>query len=303
VHRAQKIISFALHFLDNFIGDMRFRKIGLALAFSPRMEALLAEASRLKKLWNSELILIHVGHHGEKEEKFLEELLMKIGLAAQPDVRIIWASGKPADQILRVCKKEDVDLLIAGALRKENLVQFYLGTIARKILRKADCCVLMFTDPSTSPQPIKNIVVNAEDSPYVDEAIVAACELGRSERASWLHIVKEVRQYILAASGDDENSGNDVVNSEEALITEQIESIEKTLQRIPHAGLKVNIKVVSGSSGFQLSKFTQRKRGDLLVVGASPRRSSLFDRVFPHDLEYIFKDLPCNLLIVQPKRG
>jgi nucleotide-binding universal stress UspA family protein len=303
VHRAQKIISFALHFLDNFIGDMRFRKIGLALAFSPRMEALMAEALRLKKLWNSELVLIHVGHHGEKEEKFLEGLLTKTGLAAHRDVRIIWASGKPADQILRACKKENVDLLMAGALRKENLVQFYLGTIARKILRQADCCVLMFTDPSTSPQPIKNIVVNAEDSPYVDEAIAAACELGRSERASWLHIVKEVRQYDLALTGADGNSESDTSDSQRSFIEEQIESIEKTLRTIPHQGLKVNIKVVSEKAGFQLAKFTQRKHTDLLVVGASPRRSTLFDRVFPHDLEYIFADLPCNLLIVHPERA
>ena len=136
----------------------------------------------------------------------------------------------------------------------------------------------------------------------MDEAIAAACELGRSERASWLHIVKEVRQYTLAASGDAENSDNDFMNSEEALITAQIESIEKTLQKIPHSGLKINIKVVSERSGFQLAKFSQRKHADLLVVGASPRRSTLFDRVFPHDLEYIFKDLPCNLLIVHPER-
>jgi nucleotide-binding universal stress UspA family protein len=302
VHRAQKNISFALHFLDNFIGDMRFRKIGLALAFSPRIEALLAEASRLKKLWNSELVLIHVGRHGEKEEKFLEGLLEKTGLRTQPDVRIIWASGKPADQILRTCKKENVDLLIAGALRKENLVQFYLGTIARKILRKADCCVMMFTDPSTSPQPIKNIVVNAEDSPYVDEAIAAACELGRSERASWLHIVKEVRRYDLALTGTELNSESDYNDSQRSFIEEEIDGIEKTLRNIPHQGLKVNIKVVSERSGFELAKFSQRKHADLLVVGASPRRSTLFDRVFPHDLEYIFKDLPCNLLIVQPER-
>jgi hypothetical protein len=26
----------------------------------------------------------------------------------------------------------------------------------------------------------------------------------------------------------------------------------------------------------------------------------LFDRVFPNDLEYVFADLPCNLLIVHP---
>lgn len=301
VQCAQKLISFALHFLDNFIVQMRFRKIGLALAFSPRMEALMAEAARLKKLWNSELVLIHVGHQGEKEQKLLTDLMSKNGLSV--DVRVIWASGKPAEQILRVCKNENIDLLIAGALRRENLVQFYLGTIARKILRKADCSVLMFTDPSPSPQPIKTIVVNAEDSPYVDEAMNAACELGQSERASWLHIVKEVRQYSAATSDANENADDEFMNSEEALIEEQVEAIEKTLQKIPHVGLKINIKVVSGKAGFQLAKFSQRKHADLLVVGASPRRSSLFDRVFPHDLEYIFKDLPCNLLIVHPRKN
>ena len=43
---------------------MIIRKIGLAIAFSPRLEALLAEAGLLKTMWNAELLLIHVGDHG-----------------------------------------------------------------------------------------------------------------------------------------------------------------------------------------------------------------------------------------------
>jgi len=281
---------------------MRFRKIGLALAFSPRMEALLAEAARLKKLWNAELILIHVGAHTEREEKLLDDLMARIGLLKGKDVNVLWESGKPSEQILLACKKEKVDLLVAGALKKENLVQYYLGTIARKILRRADCSVLMFTDPSTHPQPIKNIVVNAEDSPYVDEAITTACEIGRSEHSSWLHIVKEIKLYSLTMSAADQHTENEYEDFRTSLVKEEIESVEKTLRSIPHEGLKINIKLVSGKSGFELSKFAQRKHADILVVGASPRRFSLFDRVFPHDLEYIFADLPCNLLIVQPRK-
>jgi hypothetical protein len=45
-----------------------------------------------------------------------------------------------------------------------------------------------------------------------------------------------------------------------------------------------------------------RKHADLLIVGASPRKFSFFDRVFPHDLEYIFGDLPCNLLMVSKRK-
>ena len=36
-------------------------KIGVAVAFSPRIEAFLAEAARMKEMWDAELILIHVG--------------------------------------------------------------------------------------------------------------------------------------------------------------------------------------------------------------------------------------------------
>jgi nucleotide-binding universal stress UspA family protein len=298
----QKIISFAVWNLNIFIAEMRFRKIGLALAFSPRMEALLAEAARLKKLWNAEITLIHVGDHGEKEEKLLHQLLAHTGLDHEPDVRILWESGKPSEQIMQACRKEKVDLLIAGALKKENLVQYYLGTVARKILRKADCSVLMFTDPSTHPQPMKSIVVNAEDSPYVDEAITTACEIGRLDRATWLHIVKEIKLYSLSMSAADQHTENEYEDFRNSLVKEEIAVVEKALHRIPHDGIKINIKLVSGKSGFELSKFAQRKHADLLVVGASPRRFSLFDRVFPHDLEYIFADLPCNLLIVHPRK-
>ncbi len=86
------------------------------------------------------------------------------------------------------------------------------------------------------------------------------------------------------------------------LVKEEIEIVEKILQRIPHEGLKVNIKLVSGKSGFELTQFAQRKQADLLIVGAPQRRFSLFDRVFTHDQEYIFADLPCNLLIIHPRK-
>ena len=129
-----------------------FRKIALAIAFSPRIRALLAETARLKVLWNADLTIIHVGEKSEAEEKLLQEHLEAVGLAKFPDVKIFWEEGKPSDKILSRCKKENVDLLIAGALRKEKFIQYYLGTVARKILRRADCSVLMLT--SAQPPPV-----------------------------------------------------------------------------------------------------------------------------------------------------
>jgi nucleotide-binding universal stress UspA family protein len=274
------------------------KKIGVAIAFSPRIEAILAEAARIQKLLNAELILIHVGAHGESETTRLNQLLLRAGLDS--NIKVCWEEGKPSQRILAACKREKVDLLIAGALKKENLVQYYLGTVARKIVRKADCSVLLLTNPSITPQPFKNIVVEADDRPYVEQSILAACQLALKDKATWLHIVRELKLYGLTMTAGEQGSEEEYEEMRHKLIQSEIETVEKILQKIPHEGLKLNIKLVSGKSGFELKQFTQRKQADLLIVGAPERKFSFFDRVFTHDQEYIFADLPCNLLIIHP---
>ncbi len=280
--------------------NFSIHKIGLAVAFSPTSEAMLAEAARLTLIYQASLVLIHVGDHGSTEDERMNDLLRKTGLQSS-SVKICWENGKPVDSILKVCQREKIDLLIAGALKKENLVGYYIGTIARKIMRKADCSFLMITNPTTSPTSYKNIVVNAEDSPYVKEAISAACELGLKEKSNWVHIVRELKMYGLTMATADQCTEEEYDGMRQHLVKDEIDKVEEILKRIPHDRLKVNIKMVSGKAGFELSKFAQRKNADLLIVGASRRRFSVFDRVFPHDLEYIFGDMPCNLLVIHPK--
>jgi nucleotide-binding universal stress UspA family protein len=278
------------------------KKIGVAIAFSPRIEAILSEAVRMKKIWNAELILIHVGAHGEKETLRLNQLLEKTGLSNESDVKVFWEEGKPSQQILIRCKKENVDLLIAGALKKENLVQYYLGTVARKIIRKADCSVLLLTNPSTKPQPFKNIVVDGDDRPHVEQSLRAACDIALKEKALWLHIVRELKMYGLTMAAAEQYTEAEYEDMRNRLVQSEIENVQKILDRIPHEGIKLNIKLVTGKSGFELAQFAKKKEADLLVIGAPIRRFSFFDRVFTHDQEYIFADLPCNLLIIHPRK-
>jgi nucleotide-binding universal stress UspA family protein len=281
--------------------SIAFKRIGLAIAFSPRLEALLSEALRLKQYWQSELVLIHVGDTSPDAAQSLNSLLLKVGFLPQ-DVTIRWEKGEPAKRILSVCKEEKVDLIIAGALKKENILQYYLGTIARKILRKADCSVLMLLNPSIEPKPLNNIVVNAEDSPYIEQALDAACKIARAEKSHWIHVVREIKLYGLTMSASDQHSEEEYTQLRNDLVSTEIDNVQKMLNKIPHEGLKVNIKILSGKAGFELVQFAIRKHADLLVVGAAPRKFSFFDRVFPHDQEYIFADLPCNLLIVHPRK-
>jgi len=261
----------------------------------------LAEVKRIAALFKAELVLIHIGPHGAKEDQLVADLLQRTG----PDpsgIKICWEEGNPADRILSACQRENIDLLVAGALKKEKLVQYYIGTIARKIMRKANCSFLMIIHPTTEPQPYKNIVVNAEDSPFVEDAIAAACQLGMKDHSHWVHIVRELKLYGLTMAASDQRSEDEYDDVRHSLVQDEITKVEEVLHRIPHENLKVNIKMVSGKSGFELAKFAQKKNADLLVVGAPPRRLSILDRMFPHDLEYVFADLPCNLLVIHPRR-
>jgi len=260
----------------------------------------MAETARLIHLYNAFLILVHVGEENSEAKQNVKVLLEKNNLAEE-QIKILWKTGDPADCILKACKDERIDLLVAGALKKENFMQYYLGTTARKILRKANCSVLMLVNPSVEKNAFQQIVVNAEDSAFVEDAIEAATDFGIKNKSSWLHVVREVKLYGLTMSAMDDRTEEEYNEVRNRLMRTEIENVEKLLAKVPHEGLKVNIKPLSGKSGFELAKFAQRKHADLLVVGASPRKFFLFDRVFTHDLEYIFQDLPCNILIVNPK--
>jgi nucleotide-binding universal stress UspA family protein len=276
-----------------------FQKIGLAIAFSPTAEGMLAEAARLARFFSAELILIHVGDHTRAAERKISDLAEAVQLT---NYKVIWRSGKPEREILAACREKNIDLLVAGALKKEQVIKRYIGSVARGIMRKADCSIYVVNNPSKDLKPIQQIVVNAEDSPHVDSAIAVSCFLAEKENASWVHIVREIKMMGLTLSANEQLTAQEYSDSKQALVQEEIDAVEKILSTIPHTKTKVNIKMLSGKSGFELKRFVEKKQGDLLVVGAPARKLSFFDRIFPHDLEYIFADMPCNLLIVNKRK-
>ena len=272
-----------------------FNTIALAVAFSPSTEAMLAEAMRLVNWFHSNLVLVHVGKMDAEKTNAMQNLVE--GTRLDPSrVKIFWVEGDPADQILKVCNNEKVDLLVAGALKKENLLNLYLGTVARKIMRKAKCSIWMITDPFSGLKPLKNIVVDAEGSNMFG-ILNLACSLAAKEQGTWVHAVRELTMLGLALSARDQCTEAEYDELQRNMVREETDLVQKTIDLIPHKNLKVNIKLLSGKAGFELVQFAKRKTADLLIITAPQRKFSFFDRIFTHDQEYIFSDLPCDLLI------
>ena len=276
-----------------------FKRICLAAAFSPRTEALLAEASRLCKGLDACLTIVHVGKLQAEKLNFLKDTLDRHGIPADR-LEIVDKPGDPAEVILKTCREKKCDLLIAGALQREQLLNYYIGTVGRTVLRKAPCSVLVLTDPQANRKGFENIGALAEDTPFIKETLAAACSIGMLSGEAQLHVLREIKMFGLTLASADQSNQAEYDQLQEQLVKDEIEEAERLLQDIPHDQLRINIKVVSGKAGFEVCKFAQRKELDLLVVGMPPRRFNFLDRFFKHDLEYLFADLPCNLLLIKP---
>mgnify|MGYP006373840831 CR=1 FL=1 len=100
-----------------------FKKIGVAVAFSPRCAAIICEAARLQKIFDAELVLIHVGATKSEEKTYLEELAKSADVNIDK-VKYVWEEGNAADKILMVGKREKIDLLVAGAMHRESIMRF-----------------------------------------------------------------------------------------------------------------------------------------------------------------------------------
>lgn len=274
-----------------------YKRIGVAIAFSPRCEAIIGEAARLQKLYDAELILIHIGKEEPDEKSYLEELVSTTNINTDK-LQFIWKKGNPAKKILSIGKKEKIDLLIAGALKKESVVKFYFGSIARTLIRKSKCSILMLINPTIPPKPFKRIVINGTEGDFYMETIKHGIEIAKLEKAERVYIFKGIKLFGLsmALAGEEENE-HDQEETRREIVRDEIKEVEQILVGLDTGDLNINVKVASGKPGFELRKFTKRIHADLLVVKSPSHKLNLLDRLFPHYLELVMEDIPSNLLI------
>lgn len=279
--------------------ELVFKKIGIAIAFSPRLEALIAEASKMQVGLKSELIFIHVGNKSNEDVKILNEYLEKYGLLNNS--KLIWKEGETVETILNICEEEQLDLLVAGALEKESLIKYIMGSVARKLSRKIKCSMLMLTEPKIESNPINYIVVEGSNNPKTENTIAVAIEIAKLFNVSNVDVIQETDLNKAALIRSDEFKENEMAMHKENLIHEEDKRLNYILSCNDCGNLKINIERIEGKPGYIITKYARDHHADLLVLNSPDRKLNLIDRVFPTDIEFALADLPCDLLLVNVK--
>lgn len=277
-----------------------FETIAVGLAFSPKMGSILAEAKKIADACNSKLFLIHIGHKTEEKEKTLDTLLFNIGIDLKK-TKIIWAEGDVVDTILKLCKLNIVDLLILGALEKENILKFYLGSIARSISRRAKCSVLLVTRAFSEKSKQKMIVNAGVDHPKTIHTINTAFYFAKSMKWREVTLVHEVHAPALAMAMADSSSAPEVTRIKKDYTEEETNKLHSLISKCDVGNLKINEKIIKGKPGYAIRQYAETKKADLLVINSPDTHLTLLDRIFTHDIEFILADLPCNVLIVHSR--
>ncbi len=277
-----------------------FETIAVAISFSPRLEALLSESKRISDKLQANLLLIHVGEKTPEKETRLDKLISKLGID-ENKCRINWMDGEPVDTILKLCKLNVVDLLILGALSKEKLLKFYLGSIARKISRKAKCSVLLLTNPTEEASRIKRFMVCAEENPKTIHTVNTALYLAKKFNVGEISIVKEAHVPGLAMTMAEDSTAPEANRMRRNLAEADEQELHSVAEKCDKDGITIIEKVIKGKPGYTVSKYAREKKADLLILNSPDTQLGLFDRIFTHDMEYILADLPCNLLIVHSR--
>jgi nucleotide-binding universal stress UspA family protein len=277
-----------------------FETIAVGLSFSPRMESVLAEARKIADACSSKLVLIHIGTKTKEKEKSLDTILFNAGVE-EKKAKIIWAEGDVVETMLKLCKLNIVDLLIVGALEKETLIKFYLGSIARTICRKAKCSVLLLTNTS-SPKTKNKVIVNAgADHPKTMHTINTAFYFAKHIGIQEVTLVHEVHSPALAMAMAESSSAPEVTKIKKEYTEEESNKLHNMISKCDTGNLKINEKVIKGKPGYAVRQYAITKKADLLVINSPDTHLTFLDRIFTHDIEYILADLPCNLLIVHSR--
>jgi nucleotide-binding universal stress UspA family protein len=262
-----------------------YRRVGVATTFSPRFMAVLAEAGRISRALSAPLCLIHADEFdAEKEERFRLALRH---LKLDDRARIHFEPGERSEAILKAQREEDIDLLVAGALETETVHRNFTGDVARELLRRAPCDLLLYTEPKEEPKSPECILVTIPDfsdlSRFVFHCAVALAERNGSKGVTIVFV------QTTFAEAKEKALGNGLPSAEE--------SLEAILRSEKSPVLELDYHLLRGNTGFTACEFIQASGTDLVVM---PSHMPSGDQpTFVPALDWIIQVIPANLWVIR----
>jgi hypothetical protein len=248
-----------------------YRRVAVASTFSPTFAAVLAEASCFARHCGADLEVLHAAAYGEDKERRFREVI-------GADVPIHWVENdNPAHALLSVAG--DYELLIAGAMHREDAERPYTSGVARELLRSASCDLLLVPRPSEQALPPEHIVFALEPGEASGEFLKVTVEKLRPKRATIAITQTPFAAAIASSRG------------------EKPPDVEAWLEELgdclADSEVDFDERRVSSNTGYNLCEAIEGLGADFFVVQAES------DGALPLHMNWLYQVIPTRLLVVR----
>ena len=207
----------------------------------------------------------------EKQEERARELVNKINQDHFPqgpgkDSLIAW--GNPSQEIIKACHDLQADLVVIGAKGMSDSKEFYLGSVAQKVLKYAPCNVLMVKEEVPS-EP--KVIVPLDGSKYSDVSInfLIHLPLPHQTEIRLITVLQSfaatlVRSYTL-------NMEHDIGLIEQIRQAEEDAAkglLSKGFSQLRKEGYKISSAILRGDPSKEILEEARQQEADLIVLGA-----------------------------------
>jgi len=267
-----------------------FGKVAVASTFSPRFLPMLAEAKAVAALLGQPLEIIHGGVGTADNQDRFSQAFSALGMSGP----VHWREDANASAaIIQAVRDARIGLLLAGAMEKDSQGRYFLGKVARVLIREAPCSLLLFTHPSREPAPYRKLAVIVDYTPASRRALQATLELAARTKAEAVHVLRVFTIFAqLLAEPHEFIKGQDTnaLTAEEARLDAFVEEFDI-------AAIPIVTRCIEGTTGFAAAEYVQSIGADLMVIASETRGGHA---AFPARMEWLENVIPSNLLVIRP---
>lgn len=258
----------------------RFRRLLVGLNLTDQDNAVIQAAGKITHLFQSEKVyFMYIVERPDVPEEISEKYPDLLGPSEEDAGKMIHekvdnfykgapvtniaheiVEGKQVDMLLQHIRQKDIDLVVVGRKRWENIS----GHVTEHLARKAPCSVLII--PEGNDMVLKNILVGTDFSPHskeaMDTAIAFAFRTGLAKIAC-LHIIgyQSPDKYYDGFLG--------------LLKKVAREDFDKFLDQFNFQGINVSSTIKVGhNTARAIRDFLRMHKIDLIVVGARGRSAA-----------------------------
>lgn len=189
--------------------------------------------------------------------------------------------------------------MILGAVKRENLLKHYLGSVARKLANKVSCSVLLLINQSQKEISKKHIVVNGLETEKSQSTISTAFYVAKSLSSKKITIVEEIKDSGLKVD-DDKSLRRATINHERKVHQEDLR-VKKILETVPEdykQNIEIKLQGIFGKSAYSIGHYARVVRSDLFIMDVS-EKVSFINKIIANDLSFILSELPTDVLIIK----